>query len=101
MYGNVLFSQAKLYPNIVYLSKVKRSEAQPSKAQYFFIIIMTHQESIKASRQRRLVEDNKFDRHMKRARVNDIDSRKTTFDRQTEDSIKRREMIVNIQTSCY
>ena len=62
---------------------------------------MEHQEAIKLSRSRKLVPNNKFDRHMKRARVNDIDSRKTTFDRQTEDSIKRREMIVNIQTSCY
>ena len=62
---------------------------------------MEHQEAIKSSRNRKLVSNNKFDRHMKRARVNDIDSRKTTFDRQTEDSIKRREMIVNIQTSCY
>ena len=62
---------------------------------------MTHQESIKASRQRRLVDDNKFDRHMERARVNDIDSRKTIFDRQAEDSINRREMVANIQSSCY
>lgn len=62
---------------------------------------MEHQEAIKSSRNRKLVPNNKFDRHMKRARVNDIDSRKTTFDRQTEDSIKRREMIANIQTSCY
>jgi hypothetical protein len=62
---------------------------------------MTHQESIKASRQRRLVDDNKFDRHMERARVNDIDSRKTIFNQQTEDGIKRRETIVNIQSSCY
>ncbi len=62
---------------------------------------MTHQKSINASRQRRLVEDDKFDRHMKRARVNDIDSRKTIFNQQTEDGIKRREKIVNIQSSCY
>lgn len=62
---------------------------------------MEHQEAIKSSRNRKLVPNNKFDRHMKRARANDIDSRKTTFDRQTEDNIKRREMIVNIQTSCY
>ena len=62
---------------------------------------MEHQEAIKSSRNLKLVPNNKFDRHMKRARANDIDSRKTTFDRQTEDNIKRREMIVNIQTSCY
>ena len=62
---------------------------------------MTHQKAINASRQRRLVEDDKFDRHMKRARVNDIDSRKTIFNQQTEDGIKRHEMITNIQSSCY
>ena len=62
---------------------------------------MEHQEAIKLSRNRKLVPNDKFDRHMKRARVKDIDSRKTTFDRQTEDGIKRREMIVNIQSSCY
>ena len=62
---------------------------------------MTHQELIKASRQRRLVENDKFDRHMKRARMSDINSRKTTFDLLTEDSIKRQEMIANIQPSCY
>ena len=62
---------------------------------------MTHQKAINASRQRRLVEDDKFDRHMKRARVNDIDSRKTIFNQQTEDGIKRRETIANIQSSCY
>jgi hypothetical protein len=33
--------------------------------------------------------------------VNDIDSRKTIFDRQTEESINRREMVANIQSSCY
>lgn len=62
---------------------------------------MTHQKAINASRQRVLVEDDKFDRHMKRARMSDIDSRKTIFDRQTEDGIKRRETIVNIQSSIY
>lgn len=62
---------------------------------------MTHQKAINASRQRRLVEDDKFDRHMKRARISDIDSRKIIFDQQTKDGIKRREMIVNIQSSIY
>ena len=62
---------------------------------------MTHQESIKASRQRRLVEDDKFDRHMRAARVRDIDSRKAVFDRQTEDGISRSENRKAIQTSTY
>lgn len=62
---------------------------------------MTHQETIKASRQRRLVEDNKFDRHMRAARVRDIDSRKAVFDRQTEDGISRSESRKAIQSSIY
>ena len=62
---------------------------------------MTHQESIKASRQHKLVEDDKFDRHMRAARVRDIDSRKAVFDRQTEDGISRSENRKAIQTSTY
>ena len=62
---------------------------------------MTHQESIKASRQRKLVEDDKFDRHMARARVRDIDSRKAVFDRQTEEGISRSESRKSIQSSIY
>lgn len=62
---------------------------------------MTHQKAINASRQRRLVEDDKFDRHMRAARVRDIDSRKAVFDRQTEDGISRSERRKAIQSSIY
>ena len=62
---------------------------------------MTHQESIKASRQRRLVEDDKFDRHMRAARMRDIDSRKAVFDRQTEEGISRSESRNSFQSSTY
>ena len=62
---------------------------------------MTHQEFIKASRQRKLVEDDKFDRHMALARVRDIDSRKAVFDRQTEEGISRSENRKAIQSSIY
>ena len=62
---------------------------------------MTHQETITASRQRKLVEDDKFARHMRAARVRDIDSRKAVFDRQTEDGISRSENRKAIQTSTY
>lgn len=62
---------------------------------------MTHQESIKASRQRRLVEDDKFDRHMTMARVNDIESRKAIFDRQTEDRQYRETKRKNLKSSIY
>ncbi len=62
---------------------------------------MEHQEAIKASRQKRLVPDDKFDRHMKRARVNDMVSRKTIFDQQTADGISRLEERKNIKSSTY
>lgn len=62
---------------------------------------MEHQKAIKASRQKRLVPDDKFDRHMKRARVNDMVSRKTIFDQQTADGISRLEERKNIKSSTY
>ena len=62
---------------------------------------MTHQESITASRQRKLVEDDKFNRHMMAARVRDIDSRKAVFDRQTEEGISRSKIRKTIQSSIY
>lgn len=62
---------------------------------------MEHQKAIQVSRHQRLVPDNKFDRHMKRARLQDIDSRKQIFDNQTENGLKRRENIKNLKTSVY
>lgn len=62
---------------------------------------MIHQEAIKASRNRKLVPDDKFDRHMKRARVKDIDSRKAIFDRQTERREEFKQEIHNIKHSTY
>ena len=62
---------------------------------------MEHQKAIKASRQKRLVPDDKFDRHMKRARMNDMVSRKTIFDQQTADGISRLEERKNIKSSTY
>lgn len=62
---------------------------------------MTHQEAIIESRNRQLVPDDKFDNHMSRARVNDLDSRMAIFDRQTEDNVKRRLSPVNIENSVY
>ena len=54
-----------------------------------------------ASRHKKLVPDDKFDRHMTRARVNDTDSRKTIFDQQTADGISRQEAIKKIKSSYY
>ena len=50
---------------------------------------MTYQENIQQSRNKRLVPKDKFDRHMKRARVRDIDCRKHIFDSQSNESAER------------
>lgn len=62
---------------------------------------MEHQKAIQVSRHQRLVPDNKFDRHMKRARLQDIDSRKQIFDNQTENGLKRRENRKQLTPSIY
>lgn len=62
---------------------------------------MTHQEAIIESRERKLVPDDKFDNHMSRARVNDIDSRRAIFDRQTEDNVKSRLYPASIKSLVY
>lgn len=49
----------------------------------------------------RLVPDDKFDRHMKRARTKDIESRKAIFDLQTQESVERREQRTAINSSTY
>ena len=58
---------------------------------------MKHIEAINASRSTALVPDDKFDRHMMRARVADIDSRKAIFDNQTQDTIDKRAMRSSIR----
>ena len=52
---------------------------------------MEHQEALKASRQQELVPDDKFDRHFKRARLQDINSRKQIFNDHTGNGLERRE----------
>ena len=62
---------------------------------------MNHSEAINVSRSTVLVPDDKFDRHMERARVTDIDSRKAMFDTQTQDTIDKRAMHSGINPSVY
>ena len=81
---------------------MKFSIAEPSVVLHFFIETgMELQKAIKESRQRKLVPDDKFDRHFKRARVNDMNSRKVIFREQTEDGIERRDKRCNIPFSLY
>lgn len=62
---------------------------------------MEHPEALKASRQQKLVPDDKFDSHMNRARLRDIDSRKQIFDDQTGNGLQRRESRKQIKSSIY
>lgn len=62
---------------------------------------MEHQEALKASRQQKLVPDDKFDRHFKRARLQDINSRKKIFDEQTLKGIVSREERKQLPSSVY
>jgi hypothetical protein len=62
---------------------------------------MEHPEALKASRLQKLVPDDKFDRHMKRARLQDINSRKQIFDDQTGNGLQRRESRKQIKSSTY
>lgn len=56
---------------------------------------MEHQKAVMESRRRKLVPDQKFERHFKRAIKRDIESRKSIFDTQTESGIVRRETLKN------
>lgn len=62
---------------------------------------MEHQKAITSSRKQKLVPDDKFDRHMKRARLQDIDNRKQIFDEQTEKGLSRRESRKQLTSSVY
>lgn len=62
---------------------------------------MEHSEALKTSRHQKLVPDDKFDRHMKRARLQDIDSRKQIFNDQTGNGLERRESRKQIKSSIY
>ena len=62
---------------------------------------MTHKEALNVSRHKKLVASDKFDRHMKRARIRDISSRKSMFDTQTQDEEERRTHNSTIISSIY
>ena len=58
---------------------------------------MEHIEAINVSRSTVLVPDDKFECHIERAKVTDIDSRKAMFDNQTQDTIDKRVMHSSIR----
>lgn len=49
---------------------------------------MTHKECLQASRHTKLVDDDKFERHIRKAKLRDSSSRSAIFDRQTEHNRK-------------
>lgn len=57
--------------------------------------------NINRSRRKKLVPADKFDRHMKRARVRDIDCRKRIFDNQSNIATEREQARRNIIGSIY
>lgn len=56
---------------------------------------------IRKSRKKRLVPADKFDRHMKRARLTDISSRQHIFSLQTEAEDQRRLARMSLKSSTY
>ena len=58
-------------------------------------------QDINNSRRKKLVSDDKFDRHMKRARRQDIESRKQIFSLQSADGVARIEARTSIKPSTY
>jgi hypothetical protein len=62
---------------------------------------MNHLNAITESRHKKLVPDDKFDRHMKRARLQDISSKKLIFDNQTENGLVRAESRKQLTSSTY
>ena len=57
--------------------------------------------NIMKSRRKKLVPKDKFDRHMKRARVRDIECRKHIFDSQSNIAAEREQARRNIVGSIY
>lgn len=57
--------------------------------------------NILKSRRKKLTPADKFDRHMKRARVRDIDCRKHIFDSQSNNTAEREQRRRSIVGSVY
>ena len=56
---------------------------------------MEHKKAVMESRRRKLVDDHKFERHIKKAIKQDIESRKKIFDNLTEEGLNRHEILKN------
>ena len=58
-------------------------------------------ECILLSRKKKLVPDDKFDKHFKKARLDDIEARKAMFINQTENGEERKAGRLNLASSVY
>ena len=58
-------------------------------------------EDIKQSREKQLVDPDKFDYHMQRARLDTIQSRRKIFSQQSEDANRKALSRQSIKTSIY
>lgn len=56
---------------------------------------------IKKARKTKLVPSDKFDQHMKRARLTDLSSRKKIFSLQSDENELRRDARNGLKTSIY
>lgn len=62
---------------------------------------MEIQQCVKKSQDKVLVPDDKFDKHMKKARTDDVESRKSQFVMQTEQSLRKYDGRRNLKNSIY
>lgn len=62
---------------------------------------MTFNRAIQQSSDRQLVPPDKFDRHMRKARLDDIEARRNIFVRQVELSTERKQARAEILSSTY
>lgn len=62
---------------------------------------MTHVKALEASRLKELVPDDKFDCHIVKARLQDVDSKKTIFNTTTEKHLTDSERRKKIKTMTF
>jgi len=62
---------------------------------------MSIEECIKVSARSEDIPQDKFDKHMRKAREEDLSSRKSTFVRHTEHGVQAKESVADLKTSIY
>ena len=80
--------------------EVKFSKVESGRG-FLIIYVMTLKEAKEKAASNRPVEEDKFDSHMKRARLLDIESKRRIFVLQSERAEAQREEVEGIQPSVY